>query len=604
MAGKGQYYGFKAQEDADVINWASIAKGLGDTLKEEAKRREDKKADIDKASEDLGDYIANSPLGGHEGAVASTADLADQAQNMRLMQDRMLKSGELSLRDYNTMRGNTEKDIKTLYSSASEFQKLYGEDLERSESGVAALQESWMNSNLEGFLNPSATKYRFDPNTGQLMLGALNSDGQIDQGSMRPVSAIQNEVRTRVDAMDVPAQVAAMRTSLPGKFKEVIMSGDIKAIEGVVDIPEFQGALNTAIESMLVNPTQTASVLTNYLGEYGIDDFTTDPKSADESKILMIPNPMNPSSGAMIPKLTDKQTEKAKKAIKDAFILNIGIKEEARKDPRDIRLSQAEINRADKKDKEAHYVGLVADVISGEVEDFAANTNMLINQYNRDIKKGDPKLDNVERTSTGFKITYELNDGSTRTEEMFTQGRNTEDVAAELTTYLTPIKDAASATKDFDFSSVLFNDAPAAAGRGEVVREVVSLSQDILISEEGKPMEALTLFKNTKNVDDMSVLTQKALAQNFQNKNIAVSPIDNWGYDAVQIEVDGVTTEIPFNDGGQEFMNELQDFIDKVRSGDVEGVGDAYKDETRYGNDRGGGARSNISSSAFDPNKY
>lgn len=118
MASDGEYYAFKADESAEVINWAEVAAGLGNQLTAEAKRREDKKADINKASQDLGTFIADSPLGGHEGAVASTTDLANQAQEMRLMQDRMLKSGELSLRDYNTMRGNLTKDVETLYSTA------------------------------------------------------------------------------------------------------------------------------------------------------------------------------------------------------------------------------------------------------------------------------------------------------------------------------------------------------------------------------------------------------------------------------------------------------------------------------------------------------
>ena len=330
MVSDGEYYAFKADESAEVINWAKVAAGLGDQLTAEAKRREDKKADIDKSSQDLGTFIADSPLGGHEGAVASTTDLANQAQEMRLMQDRMLKSGELSLRDYNTMRGNLTKDVETLYSSASEFQKLYTDDIARTQSGQAALEETWRNSNLEGFLNPSKTKYRFDPKTGQLMVGSLGEDGNLVQSSLRPVSAIQQEVRTKTDALDVNAEVSNITKQLPGKFKQVVMSGNIKAIKGTVGLPSFQEALDDQVNSLLVDPSQAASVLTNFLGEYTIEDFTTDPNEKGEDKILMIPNPQNPGSGAMIPDLTEKQMSKAKEAIKNAFLLNIGYEEEAR----------------------------------------------------------------------------------------------------------------------------------------------------------------------------------------------------------------------------------------------------------------------------------
>jgi hypothetical protein len=333
---KGRYYGFQAQEDAQVINWASVAKGLGDTLTEEAKRREEKKKSIDDASEALGDFIANSPLGGHEGAVASTADLANQAQEMRLMQDRMLKSGELNIKDYNTMRGNLEKDVKTLYQSAKEFQDLYTEDIKRSgPGGSAALQETWMNSKLEGFLNPSKTKYRFNPRTGELMIGTLDDNGNLDQSTLRPVSAIQNDVRTRVDALDVPQAVSNITKQLPGKFRIAINNENIKDIEGFVDNKDFQSAIDNIASSLLVDPSSEASVLTNYLGEYSIEDFTTNPDEKGDDKILMIPNPNNPGSGAMIPDLTVNQKKKAKEAIKEAFLLSIGYRETAQTKTKD-----------------------------------------------------------------------------------------------------------------------------------------------------------------------------------------------------------------------------------------------------------------------------
>ena len=333
--GKGAYYGFKAQEDATVINWASVAKGLGDTLTAEAKRREDKKQSIDDASEKLGDFIANAPLGGHKGAVESTADLANQAQEIRIMQDRLFKNG-LPQKNYNTMRGNTERDINTLYASSKEFQKMYAEDIKRSgPNGPAALQETWMNSNLEGFLNPSTTQYRFNPDTGELNLFKLNEKGEIDQSTGRPVSAIQNDVRTRIDSLDVDTVVSNMRKKLSGQFQELLKD---KTISGVVDFPEFQKALDEAASSLIVgengktgSSSNALSVLTNYLGEYGVEDFTTDPSKANENTILMVPNPFNPSSGAMVPQLTEKQQERAKEGIKNAFTLAIGIKETERK---------------------------------------------------------------------------------------------------------------------------------------------------------------------------------------------------------------------------------------------------------------------------------
>ena len=121
------YYGYKrySAEDNEKVNidWSAIAKNIGDKVVQRQADREAKRKKIEDDSAALGEYIANTPLGDHKGAVAITADLAAQVQDIRLMQDKLLRDG-LPLRDYNTMRANTKKDIETLYYNLVKVSRL------------------------------------------------------------------------------------------------------------------------------------------------------------------------------------------------------------------------------------------------------------------------------------------------------------------------------------------------------------------------------------------------------------------------------------------------------------------------------------------------
>ena len=575
MADYGQYYGFKANEDAEIINWGEVARGLGDQLKEEAQRREDKKAEIDKASKDLSTFISDTPLGGHAGAVSSTMDLASQAQEMRLMQDRMLKSGEVSLRDYNTMRGNLTQDVEMLYSGAKQFQSMYDASLERSQSGVAALEETWRNSQLEGFFNPSNTKYRFDPKTGQLMMGKLNEKGELVQSSFMTVPAINNSVRSKVDALNVPVAVGQITKLLPGKFKQAVNSGDIKSIEGVVNIPKFQEALNAQAEALITNPSKALSVLTNHLGEYGIDDFTTDPKQAGEDKILMIPNPGDPSSGVMIPQLTKVQEEKALNAIKDAFYLSIGYKEEARTDraqtPGEYTVEQL-------KKSSAYYQDAGAKLTKLSGDDFSAEAKSIISRHNKDVKKGQDKLTSLSKDGENFTVVFEDKDGNTRTETLPITGVTGDVLAKDLANLIAP---KGVAIDDAVFEGVELN---IEEGRGELGARQMAIRpvlEDGFATPDGKGFVSTSdAFKNQKT-DKAVELTNELLSRNFSN--VPTSTEEIRGTKNILLKIGDLSVEVGYNKKNTRvYLNDLQEIFNAIRKGDTEGLESKYKITSKY----------------------
>ena len=87
------YAGYVKREVANEIDWSSIGSGISDMLLEERDARETKKKEIDDASR-------------HTGINQFFLDGANSIQEVRLMQDRLLRSGQLRLKDYNVQRQN------------------------------------------------------------------------------------------------------------------------------------------------------------------------------------------------------------------------------------------------------------------------------------------------------------------------------------------------------------------------------------------------------------------------------------------------------------------------------------------------------------------
>ena len=130
----GTYYKYAERNVESQINWAEVGKNLTDMLSEEAKVREEKKAAIDEATRKFGETLANSPQGEHAGMNQWALDYASDAQEARLIQDRLLRSGQLKLRDYNIMRQNITDGTKGAFDLFKEYQEEYKVKMERAKS--------------------------------------------------------------------------------------------------------------------------------------------------------------------------------------------------------------------------------------------------------------------------------------------------------------------------------------------------------------------------------------------------------------------------------------------------------------------------------------
>ena len=125
------YYKYAERSADSQINWAEVGKDMSDMLKEETRIREEKKAAINAASREYGQVLANSPQGEHEPARQAALKFADNASKYMLMQDKLLKSGQMSLKDYTISRQNLLDGTDNAFTALKDYQSVFAKKMER-----------------------------------------------------------------------------------------------------------------------------------------------------------------------------------------------------------------------------------------------------------------------------------------------------------------------------------------------------------------------------------------------------------------------------------------------------------------------------------------
>ena len=150
---------------------------------------------------------------------------------------------------------------------------------------------------------------------------------QENPGAYAPVNELRNRLNAKYDIYDINKSTDTIAASL-GTRIDAIMAGGVKERENPLAQPAIVSAISDAVNGQLASPTNVTSVLTNTLRlnpeGNGLYEFTQDPKAAakDPNLILMVPNPMQPSSGAMVPMFGVENEEAYKAQLRDSGLSN------------------------------------------------------------------------------------------------------------------------------------------------------------------------------------------------------------------------------------------------------------------------------------------
>lgn len=320
------FYKYAERNAQSQINWAEVGRNITDTLREEARIREEKIATIDENTRQLGITIENSPQGEHEGLNQWGLELGSNAQEMRLIQDRLLRSGQLNLRDYTKMRQNLSDGVDGFFTALEEYQAEYANKMEKWRKNESQPLDQWLMAQVEGLSNFTVHKPVFDPMTSQLYIAKMKEDGSIDNNPNTYVSvnSLRNRIKANFDRFktDDYAEQVASRFGVE-TFEVAKRAGTTwgkilskQGIRGTVNeedqaaIKAYEIAENAAIDAAFANPYNITSVLTVEGMGY---NFTWDPNAAkNDPNLILLKN--DAQNGYPTPDFTTANGEKQKEA--------------------------------------------------------------------------------------------------------------------------------------------------------------------------------------------------------------------------------------------------------------------------------------------------
>lgn len=357
------YYKYAERNAANQVDWSAIGKSISDTLTNEVKRREQAKKDIEDATNQYAETLANAPMGESRDFNEWTLDFANNAQEFRLMQDRMLRSGSMKLRDYNMGRQNLKSGTEQAFNLAKEYNAEYAEKMKRMQDGQSQDLEGFLMGTAEGFSNFTKSGLYIDPNTGKVAIAnkvqkTLPDGTVIYEMSQNPndftsINSLRNRITSKYNKFDVSKSLQPGVSDL-GKRIEVIMKGGVKTREDAKQTPGYTTARDTFIDSFVeTNPDNLTSILTDTLTQVVRGgqatgesfEFTFDPEQAKSSeKFILLKE--NPQTGRVEGDFTTangkKQKEMAKEFLKTKFDTMVDFEETARQEFRPIELTAAE----------------------------------------------------------------------------------------------------------------------------------------------------------------------------------------------------------------------------------------------------------------------
>ena len=333
------YYGYVKRDVENQVDWASITKEMVTTLEEEYSRREKKKEDIDKASREFGKILTDAEGSSHKALNEFWLDSSSSIQELRRMQDDLLKRGLLDYKSYVAQRQNLTDGSDELINLVKGFDSKW--TAVKDDPNASAF-DFWNIGNIQGFGNFSDYKTWANPTDGKLSLGkmVLNPEtGQkelsSDSTQYQQVSFLKNRMNQRAPKYDYEKAIKKVTDNV-GRYVKAKSVGAAKTIEDVTKSEAYQKQINTWIDVMIENPFNAGSMLTDWLGY--AENYTDDEKQSNEfdlvdtgrvdekdNPIMMKSykyvetevDPIQKGSGLRRPKIKKEQEEQLREAIRN-----------------------------------------------------------------------------------------------------------------------------------------------------------------------------------------------------------------------------------------------------------------------------------------------
>ncbi len=418
---------YKVYAERDVtksqVNWADAAKTITTDLTKIREDRANKRAQIEsdtqKTLKELRtlDPVENKQLG--ELALRGS----DQSASYLMMQNDLLKAGEINPTDYMVGLQNQKDQWSNFDSAIKNWNAADLKARERLEAGESSAAEWWINEQNEAFGNLNNVSTFVDPETGDMRVIELNEEGQIpllpngepDRSKYVNVNSLNVRINDKIDKIDLNIDIAPDVDLMAGFIESEWGTGAygsrVEMLEDARNAPQYQDYLTSIVDKYTANPRQTLSILADNVGGY---DYTQNPSEQGGNMILMEPD----KRGLMQPVLTEEQEKIAKDYIRTTIEGQIDSKEtkqgsrtEASKAltlDEQIKLANAKKEIEDDAPKMFDANNLQT-LMSGELGEAKSVGAAVISMFNDTMAAGKSRIapGGLQKTEDGFIFTLE-----------------------------------------------------------------------------------------------------------------------------------------------------------------------------------------------------
>lgn len=442
------YYKYAERNADSQVNWAEVGQDVTDMLKAETKIREEKKGAIQKAFQDDMENLSNAPQGKWQDGNDTVNNFAHDMMGQKLMDKRLLESGQMKPRDYTLRSNNYSSQTNSLFELQTLLQNERQNTIELYQKGEIQALNISNQADVEAYKNFKNSKVIISPYDANISMG-LYEDEVVNGKTVRvlkkstPVNVLKGQIVQKVPTLKIDELMdkyvptvgteldylyTAATNSKAGSIITLMGVGSLENLEkehpelkgklgqyqGVID--KFNSALDQKVKSWLPTPYQVSSILTENTGNYSADSFVWDENiaKADKTKIL---KKIDPLTGLVTLDENAPHYKEQKKEAEDwvrASLLSKFDKERKiqttgqiqRQDP--AAKSAAQIAYDQKKDDAKIFGQKMADVVSGRT---AEETQLAIDYFNT--------LPGVNANKEGNKITIAYTDdqGNTDTQD-------------------------------------------------------------------------------------------------------------------------------------------------------------------------------------------
>lgn len=414
------YYKYAERDIANYVNWAEISDDINKRLKEEGKLREEKKAEIDKNTQQYLDEISKVPTGIDEQANKTILEFADFSQKGMLDMQRKLKAGDISPRQYLEYSQNLISGVKSYYAAGADYNKYKQETFDRANKRESQQAEIDDRKRFEEFVSFANIKSMIGPDGSvRHVRQKYNEETKQWEPTNDVLSSfdLKNLSQSRHDRFKVEESADKFaKQNAKYKVKEDVAGGYSLTEDARLRKQTYEASKKAYIDAILADPWKVSSILTEEVGGY---DYVYDSGQQDgEYKIFRKADPNNPLAGSPVPdfegEIGKQQKEVARQYLENEIERRVAREEtftptpkEEEKTPR--QATEGELKRADTRKQQANKSNMIAKLYSGNNAEVDSAVKFFYGAEN--IRKVDRTPSGVDVTmidSKGNKITKSL----------------------------------------------------------------------------------------------------------------------------------------------------------------------------------------------------